>query len=54
VFATDTKGNETQSDNTADFLTWVLGDINGDGSPNIADASFLINGIFSAARCPFR
>lgn len=52
VEAVDTKGNTTESTNTADFLTWVLGDVNADGSVNIGDAVFLITHIFKGGPAP--
>jgi len=52
VYAIDIKGNMTQSNNVADFMTWVLGDANADGSANLADAVFLINFIFKGGLFP--
>jgi hypothetical protein len=52
VYAIDTKGNETQGNNVADFLTWVLGDANQDGSTDVGDAVFLINTIFKGGPLP--
>jgi hypothetical protein len=52
VLALDTKGNETQCNNEADFLTWVLGDANQDGSTDVGDAVFLINFVFKGGYFP--
>ena len=52
VRAIDSKGNMTESDNVADFLTWVLGDANKDGAANIGDAIFIINYAFRGGPAP--
>ncbi len=52
VQAIDTKGNMTESDNTADFLTWVLGDANADNGANIGDGVYLVSFIFGGGAAP--
>jgi hypothetical protein len=52
VHAVDTRGNETESNGVADFLTWVLGDANQDGLTNVGDAVFLIGYIFQNGPAP--
>jgi hypothetical protein len=52
VRAFDTGGNMTQSTNTADFWTWVLGDVNRDKNTNVGDAVFLMNLIFHYGPMP--
>jgi hypothetical protein len=52
VYAIDTKGNMTESNGVADFLTWVLGDANRDGNTDVGDAVFLINFIFKGGAFP--
>ncbi|MCK5124909.1 MAG: dockerin type I repeat-containing protein [candidate division Zixibacteria bacterium] len=53
VKAIDTKGNITESDNVADFLTWVLGDANGDAQCNVGDAVYIINYAFKGGLAPY-
>jgi len=52
VYAIDTKGNITQSSGVADFMTWILGDVDADYSVTVADAVFLINYIFKGGDAP--
>jgi len=52
VSAIDTKGNTTQCNSVADFLTWVLGDANADNSVNLGNAIFLINLVFKDGHAP--
>jgi len=52
VAAIDTKGNTTWSTTTADFLTWKLGDANGDNEVNVGDAVYIINYIFKGGAAP--
>lgn len=52
VLAIDKTGNTTPSTNTADFWTWVLGDVNHDYKANVGDVVFLINFIFKGGYVP--
>ncbi len=52
VSAFDTKGNTTESNGVADFLTWVLGDANQDTQVNVGDAVFMINYVFKGGEAP--
>jgi hypothetical protein len=52
VMAYDLFGGETMSDHTFTFATMVLGDANGDGTCDVADAVYIINFVFKSGPAP--
>ncbi len=52
VFAVDSRDNFTPGNSIGQFITWVLGDVNTDGSVNVGDAILLVNYIFKNGPAP--